>query len=243
MSGQPMVLVTRTQPGAAETASKLGALGCSAVVAPLLSVEPRALPQGSFNNAQAVLVSSPNAARELAQVLPPPRTPVLCVGETTARAARAAGCKAVMSADGEALELLREAARRFSPFAGRLVYVRGERVSVDIAGRLRTADFHVDEVIAYAALPTAQLPGTAESALRSGGLSAIVFHSAAAAETFAAHVQAGGLEWTCAGLAVAGISDKALAPLGGIEFGRVLVAERPSDAALLPALASALTGH
>lgn len=241
MAHEPLVLITRTQPGAAQTAASAGGMGMAAVVAPLLHIAPLKLPDGVFDDVQGVIISSPNAAMQCVQNPPHPRTPILCVGDATSKAARKAGCRNVISADGDGDALISEATRRFSPYAGRLVFLRGMRVAVDVAASMRGCGFQVDEAFAYDARPIDALPGPAITALRNGSLTAAMFHSAAGAQTFAKLTQDAGLDWACRRMIAAGMSTRALAPLSELSFLDVVIAPKPQDEALLYAVARSIT--
>ncbi|WP_339705642.1 uroporphyrinogen-III synthase [uncultured Sphingosinicella sp.] len=85
------VLITRPQPGAADTAERLRALGHEPVVAPLFEVrakewsQPAAMPE-------AVMLTSAAAAREGGPAMAPYLgLPCFCVGPRTAAAAQDAG--------------------------------------------------------------------------------------------------------------------------------------------------------
>ncbi|MBC7434176.1 MAG: uroporphyrinogen-III synthase, partial [Rubritepida sp.] len=86
------VLITRPEPGAAETAAAVIALGWTPILAPALSLHPRAIPTMV---AQASLITSRSAAAAL-----PPGLPVLAVGEATAAAAPALGHAGVAGGGG-----------------------------------------------------------------------------------------------------------------------------------------------
>ena len=75
---RPLVLVTRSEPGVAKTVARLEERGLRAIATPMLAVSPRPVP-GSFEGAQAVLVTSAHGARRLAEAKPP-LPPVLAVG-------------------------------------------------------------------------------------------------------------------------------------------------------------------
>ena len=114
------VLVTRPEPGAAETAARVAALGWEPVLAPALVLRPRAIVIG---RAQALLLTSRTAARALPP--PIPGLPVLAVGEATAEEARARGWRAEAAA-GTARELAEMAAQRLDPRAGPLLLAVGQ---------------------------------------------------------------------------------------------------------------------
>ncbi|MFM7611486.1 MAG: hypothetical protein ACKO9A_21770 [Alphaproteobacteria bacterium] len=69
------ILITRPEPGAAESARAVAALGWEAVLAPALTLT--ALPFQPPTNCQAIIITSRAAAR----ALPPAALPVMAVGE------------------------------------------------------------------------------------------------------------------------------------------------------------------
>src|SRR5262247_1268333 len=109
------LLVTRPEPDNARTAAALRARGHVVTLAPVLRVEidaQAALGGGPWG---AVLITSANAVRAVAEH---PRrgelfaVPVFAVGRRSAEAARAAGFAEVASADGGADDLARLVAAR-----------------------------------------------------------------------------------------------------------------------------------
>ncbi|WP_372491091.1 uroporphyrinogen-III synthase, partial [Falsiroseomonas oryziterrae] len=86
MADRDAVLVTRPEPGGAETAARVAALGWTPVVAPALVLNPVHL---ELPAAQALLLTSRAAARALPR--PVPGLKVIAVGEATAAEARARG--------------------------------------------------------------------------------------------------------------------------------------------------------
>ena len=168
----PTVLVTRPEPGGAETAARLSARGWRPLLAPALVLAPKpfALPP-----CQAVLLTSRAAAR----ALPAPATlPLRAVGEGTAEAARAAGWAQAEAAGGTAADLARLASARLDPQAGPLLLAVGQGYALDLAADLRGRGFRVLRRIAYAARPATTLPGTVRDALASGEVPPIIlFHS------------------------------------------------------------------
>ena len=103
------MLVTRPEPGAAETAQRLTTLGWEPVLAPALTLAPRPF---ALAGAQALLLTSRAAARALPPAGLPPGLPVLAVGEATAAEARRHGWRDVTAAAGDAAALAALAAER-----------------------------------------------------------------------------------------------------------------------------------
>jgi uroporphyrinogen-III synthase len=226
-----LILITRPEPGAAETAARLAAAGIGAVLAPGLVLTPRAF---RLPSCQAVLVTSRAGARALPA--PIPGVPVLAVGAASAAPAAAAGW-ATLAAEGTAESLAALAAARLDPGAGPLLLAVGQGYALDLAAALRGRGFRVIRRIAYAATPGLTLPEPAMASLRGGCVTHVLFHSPRSAwcaiRLFAA---AGLLPAVADGVAVA-ISPRvalaarqALAPLA---FRAVAVASRPSEDALL----------
>jgi uroporphyrinogen-III synthase len=231
------VLVTRPEPGAAETAARLAALGWQPVLAPALVLTPRPLRVPAV---QAVLLTSRAAARALPPAVP--GVPVLAVGEATAEAARQAGWRRAEAASGTAEALLALAIQRLDPAGPPLLLAVGRGYALDLAAALRGHGFRVLRRIAYAATPATAVPAPALDALARGKLTKILFHSPRSAACAITLLRAAGHATTIAGLEayvisrrVAAAAVSALAPLA---WRGMHIAARPGEDALL-----ALFGH
>lgn len=172
------VLVTRPLAEGRATAARLEAMGFTPVLAPLMQVTPR--PLGRVPAHAAVLVTSGNA---LASLAGREGAMLLAVGEATARRARAAGFGAVLSAGGDAADLLRLARARLVP-GGAVLLAAGQGQGQELAAGLREAGLRVHRRVAYAARPVRRLPPAAAAALQAGQLHAALFLSAETARTF-----------------------------------------------------------
>lgn len=219
------VAVTRALPEAERTAERLRALGATPVLAPLLTIEPRPF-DASIEGAQALIFTSTNGVRAFAEASAARGCPVLTVGDATAAAAREAGFADVRSADGAVSDLAALAKRALDPAKGRIVHIGGAHLAGDLAGELGAHGFAVERRIAYEAVAARALPDSFATPL-----DAVLFHSARAAETFAAlgAPQAQGLLAACISDAVARAARKAA-------WKRVIVAPAPREDALLAAL-------
>src|SRR5690349_9915206 len=149
------VLITRPEPGAAETARRVAALGWRPILAPALVLGPRPF---AWPAAQALLLTSRAAARALPPRDMPAPWPVLAVGEATAAEARARGFARVAAAAGDAAALAEHAARTLDPAAGPLLLAVGEGYGAELAADLRARGFRVQRRVAYAARPAPALP-------------------------------------------------------------------------------------
>ena len=224
------LLVTRPEPDNARTAEALRAKGHEVVLAPLLHIE-------SVTNADlggrpwaAILLTSANGARALANH--PQREellalPVLAVGGSSAEAARATGFVEVTSADGDAADLVRLTAQRFAGASQPLLYLAGE----DRSGELAVPGLTVHTVVVYRAAKAEKFPPAVRTMLEQGGIDGVLHFSRRSVESY--------LECSC-GLAGAALkpmhycmSARAAEPLRLAGASQIRVALHPDEASLL----------
>jgi len=99
-----------------------------------------------------ILFTSVNGVEQFATRTPNRNIPVLCVGETTRKAAIAAGFQAE-SAHGTATSLLAKTLATYDPRCSRILYIRGTEVSFDMLTALKSAGFHASQAILYRQYP------------------------------------------------------------------------------------------
>lgn len=228
------VLVTRPEPGAAETARAVAALGWHPILAPALLLVPRAF---AAPPAQAVLITSRAAAR----ALPSSALPVLAVGEATAAEARAQGFPNVAAAAGDAAALAALATATLNPAAGPLLLAVGQGYGQELATQLRAAGFRVLRRIAYAASPAPALPGPAQAALGAGQVRAALFYSPRSALAAMAQLRAAGLLHAIPGIEALAISPRVAHVLKALPWRALRVAARPDQPSLLAELGEVVT--
>src|SRR5690348_2420424 len=119
------VLVTRPEPDAGETASRLTALGHAPLVAPLLKIEFVDGESLSLDDVQAVLATSANGVRALVRRTERRDVPLFAVGQQTAALARALGFDSVASANGDAAALTALVEGEVEPGRGAVLHAAG----------------------------------------------------------------------------------------------------------------------
>ncbi len=224
------VLVTRPEPGAAETATRLAALGWMPILAPALLLAPRPLAPPA--RAQALLLTSRAAARALTAW----PIPVLAVGAATAEAARAAGFADVRAADGDAAALAELCTATLRPADGPLLLAVGAAYSLDLTALLRARGFRVIRRVVYAAREAPALPEAARAAIAAGGVSHAMFFSPRSAACSVALLSGAGLGATLEGIEALAISPRVAAALEAVSWRRIRVARRPDQDHLLELL-------
>ena len=230
------ILVTRPQPGAADTALVLRARGHEPIIAPLSEIELLSEVDGNRGPWTAIVLTSANGLRGITSTFGWDKkwhdVPIFAVGDVTAKAARAMGFVDVTSAAGNVNNLIDLIAARLKPPA-RLLYLAGEDRAGDLAGALRGKSFEVDLVVVYRFAAPRILPDPAAAALN-GELDAVLHFSRAAAETFLkASRNSNLLELALTKPAHFCISDQVAMPLRRAGAVRIRVAARPNRDALL----------
>ena len=127
-------LVTRPRDDSKPLAEALASRRVGAVIEPLMEVHYRAPVMLDLEGVQAILCTSANGVRALAHASGERRLSLFAVGDATASRARAEGFAAVESAGGDVTDLVRLAAARLCPQAGRLLHVAGNVVAGDLIG-------------------------------------------------------------------------------------------------------------
>lgn len=230
------VLITRPEREATTLAAALAERGHAPVLAPLFRLEilrPPADFAALLGASQAVLLSSANGARALAEATEQRGKPILAVGDTTASTAEGLGFASVTSAAGDGAALAELARQRLDPKAGPLLHVSGAEVAQDFAAALAPAGFEVRRVALYDAREETALPDSARAALQARALDAATFFSPRAADLFVRLVQEAGLSGALAGVTAIAISPAALQPLSALPFKATVAAARPTRQAVL----------
>lgn len=238
------ILITRPAPDHAATATALRTKGFDVLLAPMLRFEPIAFEPEIDARLDAVLVTSVNALRALAETSARQRwltTPLYAVGERTAQAARDLGFSSVMAAsgDGASLRDLVVAQMRAKTLkkSARLLYLAAEDRAVDLDDELHPFGFEVVTVTTYRMIATPDLPAEVCDAFAAGRIDAVLHYSGRSARSFVAAVQAAGLEITALAVPHCCISPNVAAVLREAGATQVAVAATPDENALFETLA------
>ena len=227
----PACLITRPEPGAAETAARVAALGWEAVQAPALLLAPRPTPLPA---GQALVLASRAAARALAGRMPD--MPVLAVGEATAAEARRSGAQDVRAAGGDAAALTALAAETLLPSAGPLLLAVGEGYGAELSAALRERGFRVTRRAVYSASPADTLPTEAQEALASGRVRAALFFSPRSATVAIRMLRSAECRAAATACDALALSARVASALNPMSWRSVRVAARPDQDALLALL-------
>ncbi|HEV2506552.1 MAG TPA: uroporphyrinogen-III synthase [Mesorhizobium sp.] len=231
------VLVTRPEPGAGRTAARLRERGFEPVVLPLS--ETHALPvvrDALFEPVSALLVTSANAVRHapadaLAQLA---NLPCHVVGPKTAGAARAAGLSVVETGSGDARQLAELIAPALS--GKTVLYLCGRVRSADFEAYLAGKAVKVLPVETYDTLPVDYTGKVAATHLAGQPVAAVLLYSAKAAQAYSTLVQRPELARYFEETRVLTLSARVAQAVSAGFPGRLAVAARPDEDALLALL-------
>ena len=233
------LLVTRPEPDGTRTAAALRARGHEVTLLPVLRVEIDAEAELGDGPWGAVLITSANAARAVAEhprrdeLL---RVPVFAVGRRSAEAARAAGFADAVAADGNADDLGRLLAARLPAAKHPLLWLAGEDRAGDLTGALATKGLALHTVVIYRAVAETSLPAEVREALAGGAFDGVLHYSRRSADAFEAIVMAAGVDLKSLPTKHYCLSAQVAAPLRQLGIGTVTVAPQPDEASLLALL-------
>lgn len=229
-----MMLVTRPDPDASDTAARLGALGIEGVACPLLLHETLggSLPEpGGF---AAIALTSANALRALDErkVLERYRgLPVYAVGDRTAAAARRYGFSRVESAHGGFADLAEKLAH--TTMGGPILYFAARDLAGDLAKSLAPYGRMVITAAVYAMNPVAELPDDIVGGLQTGTIAAALFYSRRTAATFVALTEGRLDRQARTRVGALCLSEAVAEPLVDAHFVRIGLADHASEEAMM----------
>lgn len=227
MAGEPLnVWITRAEPGAADTAERVRLRGHTPVVAPLLRVTRVEDPRIDLREVGALAFTSANGVRAFADVCPRRDLRVFAVGSATAQAAKAAGFKAVLSAEGDVAALAARIAARKRELDGAVLHVGAAEPAGDLVGALLDVGIEARPLPLYDTVE-APLDQAFRAAMES--LDVVLLHSPKAATILARLLRkspAPQLRAIC-------LSPAVLKPLSRARLRQKAAAPIPIEAALL----------
>ncbi|MAN67334.1 uroporphyrinogen-III synthase [uncultured Hyphomonas sp.] len=238
----PPVIVTRAEPGASETVERLRAMGLTAISSPMLELKALDLPMPDLSDIYHLVFTSANGVRYFVEAVGGISEQIAdltawCVGPATTHAAKAAGFQRIMAGDGNADELS-DLILSADGVEGGFLHVANSAAAGNLVAQLTAAGREARFLALYETVPASGFDEDAKAALVSEAATIILFHSAKAAEAFAALSEDLPMSTN---VAVA-ISEAAAAPLRSLNARAMIAAARPNENALMEALLQACKG-
>lgn len=220
------IWITRAQPGADATAERVRALGHEALVAPLLAVSALPDAQVDLTGVAALAFTSANGVRTFADISPERSLRVFAVGAATAQAARRAGFKLVLSADGDIDALAEGIGQRRSELRGAVLHPGAAEPAGDLASALQKLGVEARRLILYETAPVRLDSETLGELIRAD---AVLLHSPRAAKVLAGVLKG----HPAPKLRALGLSKAVVKPLARTPLAARAFPPMPLEAALL----------
>ncbi|MFL5295975.1 MAG: uroporphyrinogen-III synthase [Phenylobacterium sp.] len=220
------IWITRAQPGADVTAQRVRALGHDALVAPLLMVQPVSEAQVDLAGIAALAFTSANGVRAFADLSPERSLRVFAVGSATAQAARAAGFRLVLSADGDVEALAEGIGQRRTELRGAVLHPGAAEPAGDLAGALEKYGIRSRHLILYETAAVQLQPEIADRLVQAD---AALLHSPRAAKVLAGVLKA----HPAPRMRALGLSKAVVKPLARTPLAARAFPPMPLEAALL----------
>jgi len=220
------IWITRARPAAEATAERVRALGHDALLAPLLVVHNLEAVEVDLAGVAAIAFTSANGVRAFAEQSGERALRVFAVGGATAQAARQAGFRAVLSADGDVAALAHGIAGRRGELKGAVLHAGAAEPAGDLVGELAARGVEARRLVLYETRPARLSEAQAKSLLKSD---AVLLHSPRAARALAALVR----KHAAPELRALGLSAAVLKPLARVKLAGKAAPPYPLEAALL----------
>jgi len=228
------MLVTRPEPDAQATSDRLAALGIAAEMAPLMTRQTLDTNLPQAEGFAAIAITSTNALRALADrdaLAPFLGLPAFAVGDRTAHEARQLGFAEVTAAEGTLDSLVTTIA--LARLAGPVFYPAGKHLSGDLAQALAPHGLMVVTSAVYEMVAETRLDPAIEAALSAGSFGAVLLYSPRTAEIFASLAAPLLSDHQKRSLPMLCLSENVASPLIENHFSRILLADYPSDEAMM----------
>ena len=240
MPDEKLILITRPEKEAEALRKLLEKRGIQAISEPLFSVQLLQENAPLLANAlaitpKAVLVTSRHAIDALAAMQGRRDVVVITVGKASSDYARKRGFALVEYANGNALSLLEYVMQHYAK-SERLLYVRGEIISLDIVKKLQAKGFLAEEASVYKTQEANTLSGEVQNTIRQDNISAVTFFSEHTAEIYNRLVQKHGLAQHHHTMTALCISHKVAAKATTLGWSRIIIADTATQAAMLEAI-------
>ena len=147
------ILLTRPIEDCSEIISKFQSLGHQVSHLPLLSVNKVNYGEINFSDYKGIIFTSANAVKFLDLKEIEKKMLCFCVGSTTEKKARGVGFQNVIAAGGNVENLKELILQNFDKKDGKLIYISGEIVSVNLDHQLEEEGYNIKRIINYRTSP------------------------------------------------------------------------------------------
>ena len=143
------ILLTRSLQDSSEMILKFKSLGHQVSNLPLLTIDKINYDEINFSDFKAIVFTSANAIKFLDTKKIDKNCLCFCVGNATEKKARSVGFQTVIAAEGNVENLKELIIQNFDKKSGKLIYVSGEVISMDLDQKLLKEGYEIKRIINY----------------------------------------------------------------------------------------------
>ena len=143
------ILLTRSFEDCSEMILKFQSLGNKVSHLPLLRIDKVNYDETALLDLKGIIFTSANAVKFLDVKKINKKLLCFCVGNATEKKARAVGFQNVISAEGNVENLKELILQNFDQKDGKMIYVSGETISVDLDQQLLKEGYNIKRIINY----------------------------------------------------------------------------------------------
>ena len=143
------ILLTRPLEDCSEMIIKFKSLGHQVSHLPLLSIDKIKYEQIDLLEFRGIIFTSTNAVKFLDLKIIDKKLPCFCVGSATEKKAKSVGFQNIIAAEGNVENLKELVLQNFDQKDGKLIYVSGETISVDLDQQLTKEGYNIKRIVNY----------------------------------------------------------------------------------------------
>ncbi len=143
------ILLTRPLEDCSEMILKFKSLGHQVSHLPLLSIDKVSYEEINFLDYRVIIFTSANAVKFLDLKQIDKKLLCFCVGNATEKKARSVGFQNVIAAEGKVTNLKELILQNFDRKDGKLIYVSGETISIDLDQQLLKEGYNIKRIVNY----------------------------------------------------------------------------------------------
>ena len=143
------ILLTRPLEDCSEMIVKFKSLGHQVSHLPLLNIDKVNYDEINFSEYKGIIFTSANAVKFLEHRKIDKQILCFCVGTATEKQARSIGFQNVIAAEGNVENLKELVLQNFDQNNGKLIYISGETISVDLDRQLLREGYNIKRIVNY----------------------------------------------------------------------------------------------
>ena len=147
------ILLTRPLEDCYEMILKFQSLGNKVSHLPLLKIEKVKYEEPNLSEFKGIIFTSANAVKHLNVKKIDKKILCFCVGNATEKKVRGVGFQNVITAEGNVKNLKELILQNFDQNDGKMIYVSGETISVDLDQQLVRDGYKIKRIICYKTIP------------------------------------------------------------------------------------------